>query len=256
MTEAAAQLGERVRCNYCGSLQEPTADPSATLCEACGQVMTTSPSPTIRNISLARSQAALEDLVRAPSEPQAPGMIEDILAFERRTRWGAAFIPFLGPWLVWNGGGTPRESSRLRAVSIVITGVTVASLFLLLPVIGIRFTSTQERVTSEIRALGEIAEAYRAEHGYYPDTDVWRRTADLPDSRFFDPWGRRYEYRPSRRRRFHWNIRRRRRHRRYGRRHRHFRDLPRPTRQLSARRLQPQRPRAYAPLLLGERSIG
>jgi len=197
MTEAVRQLGESVRCNYCGSFQAPTADPGATLCEACGQVMTASPPTTTRSISLARSQAALEDLVRAPSEPQAPGVIEDILAFERRTRWGAAFIPFLGPWLVWNGGNTPRESSRLRAVSIVTTGVTVALLLLLLPVIGVRFTSTQERVTSEIRALGEIAEAYRVEHGYYPDPDVWRHTADLPDSRFFDPWGRRYEYRPA-----------------------------------------------------------
>ncbi len=123
-------------------------------------------------------------------------MIEEILAFERRASWRAAFIPFLGPWLVWNQGSTVYERSRLRAASITTTGLTMVLIMLLLTILRTRFTTTAERVDAEIRRLGEIAEAYRATHGDFPDTGVWGRTAELPDPRFFDPWGRRYEYRP------------------------------------------------------------
>ena len=197
MTEAAAQANDMARCPHCGRPQEPSGDDDQKRCPACGQPLMApgTPSRVIRQLSMPRSKAALEDLVRAPSDPQAPGMIEEILAFERRASWGAAFIPFVGPWLVWNGGITERQTARLRSVSIVVTGLTIAGLFLLLPAIGIRPTTTQERVKSEIGALAEIAESYRAEHGAYPDLEVWRRTGNLPDPRFFDPWGRRYEYR-------------------------------------------------------------
>jgi hypothetical protein len=151
---------------------------------------------TRRWISLPRSKTALEELVRETSKTRAPGMIEEILAFERRASWRAAFIPFFGPWLVWNVGSTAYETSRLRAASITTTGLTIVLLMLLLPSLRIRFPTTAERVVGEIQILGQIAEAYRATHGDFPDPEVWRRTAELPDPRFFDPWGRRYEYRP------------------------------------------------------------
>ena len=197
MTEAAAQANDMVRCPHCGRPQEPSGDDHETRCQACGQPLTAprTPSRAIRQLSMPRSKAALEDLVRTAPGPQAPGMIEEILSFERRASWGAAFIPFVGPWLVWNSGITEQQTARLRSVSIVVTGVTLAGLFLLLPAIGIRPTTTEERVRSEIGVLAEIAKSYCAEHGAYPEVEIWRRTADLPDPRFFDPWGRRYEYR-------------------------------------------------------------
>jgi hypothetical protein len=192
MTEAAAQANDTVQCPHCGRPQEPTGDDDPKRCAGCGQPLAAS--RVIRQLSMPRSKAALDDLVRTARGPQAPGMIEEILSFERRASWGAAFIPFVGPWLVWNGGVTEQQTARLRSVSIITTGLTVAALSFLLPAFGIRPATTEERVRSEIGALVEIAESYRAEHGAYPDAEVWRRTADLPDPRFFDPWGRRYEY--------------------------------------------------------------
>jgi hypothetical protein len=196
MTEATAQANDIVQCPHCGRPQEPTGGDEPKRCDACGQPPIAPPTPprVIRQLSMPRSKAALEDLVRTARGPQAPGMIDEILSFERRASWGAAFIPFLGPWLVWNGGVTEQQTARLRSVSIVTTGLTVAALFLLLPALGIRPATTEEGVKSDIGVLVEIAKSYRAEHGAYPDVEVWLRTADLPDPRFFDPWGRRYEY--------------------------------------------------------------
>ena len=168
MRETAAQASGIVRCSNCGSAQEPVASRDETRCTACGHILTARPYQATRRISLPRSRTALEELMREATKSQAPGMIEEILSFERRASRRAAVIPFIGPWLVWNSGVTAPESTRLRATSILITGLAVVALFLFLRAIGIRPMTTEERVKSDIRALAEIAETYSAEHGAYP----------------------------------------------------------------------------------------
>lgn len=141
-----------------------------------------------------RSEQALARLVQAGPVSRISPLIAEILAFDKRVVSLTATIPFAGPWLIARSTvHTPSEKLVLQYVNLVLTVLLVVGIVRSLPD---RSADRRARVKTQIRALAEIAEGYRAQHGSYPDADTWKRTAELPDGRFFDPWGRPYRYEP------------------------------------------------------------
>jgi hypothetical protein len=145
-----------------------------------------------------RSSAALADLVRSGSSNRAHAMVVELQAFDRWLTSFTAFIPFLGPMFVQGASLKPLEKTKLTWISIAVTGAVLAAIVALFSPLtaASSYCTLEERIGSDIKTLGAIAETFRAEHGEYPDAATWKRTAELPDPRFFDPWGRPYRYEP------------------------------------------------------------
>ena len=199
-----------VVCAYCGQQQDAPEDGPA-YCLRCHVGLTsanwTNPAPDAdirlaeqhrRLAPSARATAALAELDTVAAPAQAPKMVEEMLAAERRGHSYLALVPFLGPWLVRRS--EVHTQSERRTLSLLSVGVTVIAIELIstaLPTPADQLTVTHRRVHSEIRALADVAESYRTEHRAYPDAATWKHFCERADPRFFDPWGRPYRYEPA-----------------------------------------------------------
>src|SRR5262249_31286368 len=60
-----------------------------------------------------------------------------------------------------------------------------------------RLANLHRRIDTEMKALADFAQKYRAEHGSYANKPTWKRFADRAHPRVFYPWGRPSRYEPS-----------------------------------------------------------
>ena len=118
-------------------------------------------------------------------------MVSELLEADERISSLVALVPFVGPWVIHR---SEVHSVKLQYISIGLTTLTIVCILALLRTFSAPPVPLRERLQLQIRTLGEIAEHFRAEHGTYPDSETWKRTAEQPDPRFFDPWGRPYQY--------------------------------------------------------------
>ena len=123
---------------------------------------------------------------------KGPVLLEELRALERWLSQIAAFVPFLGPWLIrWKEVKTKQERKQLARRCFIAADVAVSCLLIAaLPHSGRSGTQAE----AGIRTLGGIIEEFRARNGTYPDGAAWSRTVDLGDGRYVDPWGRPYIY--------------------------------------------------------------
>jgi len=138
---------------------------------------------------------ALAEIVDTKPSSGALRLLEEIHSANRRLRALVAFVPFLGPWLVGRlDGMRGQDRAKLMRLSVGISAA-VALGIVAIPVLERLSSGTlRERLDSEIRVLGNIAETYKVEHEAYPSGQVWQGSVQQTDPRFFDPWGRPYLY--------------------------------------------------------------
>jgi hypothetical protein len=152
------------------------------------------PPPRLRS---SRAERALAELLSKIPRSETPVLIDELVAIEKRGDSLLAFVPLFGPWLIRRSERlTAREKQRLSVFSVALTLATLAVVWTLMPSSADRLASLHERIESEMRGLGNVAERYRADHASYPDQATWARFAARADGRFFDPWGRPYRYEP------------------------------------------------------------
>ncbi len=144
-----------------------------------------------------RTDKALGQLTKGGPGPEVPSVVVEILAFHNRVTSLAAFVPFVGPWLVAHSEARADRKFKLQYISIGLTALTIVGILALLRALSAPPVPLRERLQSQIETLGAIAQDFRAKHGAYPDSATWKRTAEQPDLRFFDPWSRAYRYEPS-----------------------------------------------------------
>jgi hypothetical protein len=137
---------------------------------------------------------ALAELIKRGPGGDVLEVVVEILTFQDRMTSLAAFVPFLGPWLVARSEARPDRKFKLQCVSIGLTALTVIGMLELARVFSAPPVPLHERVQAQITTLGEIARQFRAKHGAFPDAATWKRTAEEPDLRFFDPRSRPYRY--------------------------------------------------------------
>jgi hypothetical protein len=202
--EGAPSFSLKVRCAQCGAVQEVALEGRDTICEGCSQPLpraagtpagpdaSGSPGPGFRLTNQTRE--TLAELMKRGPGPEILGVITEILTFHRRLASLSAFLPLLGPWLVARSEDRPQHKRRLLYLSVGVTGLTIVGAVALVRWVSGPPIPLPERVQSQIRVLGTIVRAFRETHGAYPDAATWKRTAEQPDSRFFDPWSRPYRY--------------------------------------------------------------
>jgi len=209
--EAPRPVSERTTCLYCGA--DLGSFPSAVkgLCIACSaRVIPQSPRSDPRQPQsgakpprqpymprLARSHEALAELVARGPVSEAPKMVRELQAAEKRISSLTAFIPFVGPLLIQRSDAhSQREKRILTWLSILLTSLGLAGLVAMLPTPATELTRLEQRITNEMDALGSFAEQFRSEHGNYPTPAMWQHFAERADPRFYDPWARPYRYEP------------------------------------------------------------
>ncbi len=144
-----------------------------------------------------RMTQAMNDLLAAGPSNETPEIVNEILDAEKRGTSYLALIPLFGPWLLRRSDvHSAAEKRKLSAVSIAITLVLLAIIWMLLPTRADHLAALRLRIGNELRTLGEVAEQHRATRGAYPDVTTWKRFAARADPRFFDPWARPYVYEP------------------------------------------------------------
>jgi Type II secretion system (T2SS), protein G len=192
----------RVLCTRCGTIQELTLGGRGSTCGRCSPAVAganriTKPAPARFDYHAARFRRTGRELAALTKDgpgPKVPGVVVEILAFHNRLTSLAAFVPFVGPWLVAQSETRPDRKLRLQYISIGLTTLTIVGILALLRALGAPPVPLRERLQLQIQTLGDIAEDFRAKHSAYPDSATWRRTAEQPDPRFFDPWSRVYRY--------------------------------------------------------------
>lgn len=121
--------------------------------------------------------------------------IEEIAAGEKRARSLAALIPVFGLWRVWRSSlHSQGEKIVLGLVSLLVTAAAAYGLWTAIPGAEERSAEVRQKVEQQIQVLGQLVGGYRADQGSWPDSEAWRRSAEMADPRFYDPWGRIYEY--------------------------------------------------------------
>ena len=110
---------QTVRCGRCGSDQRFAPGVSGMLCRACtGMIVLpaalTSSEPPGSRWGRPQSAAPSRDVMRKHSEKRAlldgTAAFEELRALQRQLSWTAAFVPFLGPWLIqWKELKTQQE---------------------------------------------------------------------------------------------------------------------------------------------------
>jgi hypothetical protein len=195
---------QTVRCGRCGSDQRFAPGVSGMLCRACtGKIVLraalTSSEPPGSRWGRPQSAAPSRDVMRKHSKKRAlldgTAAFEELRALQRQLSWTAAFVPFLGPWLIqWKELKTQQEKKQLRRRCLLVANFTLSCLTALVIAGEPRRVPPDKRAEAEIRVLGGIVQEFRARTGAYPDVAAWARTLDLGDPRYLDPWGRPYLY--------------------------------------------------------------
>ena len=147
-----------------------------------------------REVRFRRAREALAELKKRGPGPEVPAVVVEILTLHRRVNSLATFVPFIGPWLIARSDAPADQKFKLHCISATLTTVTIAGMLALLQSFGAPPVPLHDRLQAQIQTLGEIAQEFRGEHGSYPDPAIWKRTAEQPDVRFFDPWDRPYRY--------------------------------------------------------------
>jgi hypothetical protein len=202
--EARSSSVLQVRCVHCGSVQEVPLEAREATCQSCSQALRGSSETTAARADsgsrvalfqvTVRMAEALSELIKRGPGGDVLNIVVEILTFHDRMTSVAAFVPFLGPWLVARSEASPGRKFKLQCVSAGVTALTIIGVLGFARVFSAPPVPLHERVQAQIATLGEIARAFRAKHGAYPDTATWKRTAEEPDLRFFDPWSRPYRY--------------------------------------------------------------
>ena len=144
---------------------------------------------------LARSHDALAELVAKGPSSEAPQMVRELLAAEKRISSLTAFVPFIGPWLIERSEAHSKsEKRKLTWASILLTALALGVLINMIPTPTEQTSQLQQRIESDMKRLDEFAEQYRSERGNYPDAAAWHHLAARADPRFYDPWARPYRY--------------------------------------------------------------
>jgi hypothetical protein len=189
----------KVRCAHCSSVQEVPLEARDATCRDCSKPLRDlsgagSGSRLALFETTARIAEALAELIkRGPGRDVVEAIVE-ILRFNDRMTSVAAFVPFLGPWLVARSELRPERKFKLQCISTGVTVLTVIGTLAFVRTLSSPPVPLRERVQAQIAALGEIARQFRAKHGTYPDAAIWKRTTEEPDLRFIDPWFRPYRY--------------------------------------------------------------
>ncbi len=141
---------------------------------------------------------ALAEITEIKHSAEGLELLEEIRSSNRHLTALVAFVPFLGPWHIARHDGFPREEkAKLMRLSTAVTALAILWIAVLPAVRGLLPGSLRERLDSETRVLGNLAETYKAEHHVYPSIEVWQGSVQQIDARFFDPWDRPYLYRPA-----------------------------------------------------------
>jgi len=141
---------------------------------------------------------ALAEIIPTESKdsPEGLQLLEEIHSSSRRLSALVALVPFLGPLRIARlEGFRPQDKAKLMRLSVAVTAL--AAIWIVVTPVLRGLGSLQDRVDSEIRVLGNLAETYKAEHKVYPSIEVWQRSLQQSDTRFVDPWGRPYLYDPA-----------------------------------------------------------
>jgi type II secretion system (T2SS) protein G len=142
-----------------------------------------------------RTSQALAELISAGPPSEAPAMVGELIAAEKRGNSIVAFIPFIGPWILYRSEShTPAEKRRLAVVSLTLTLLACVTIWSFLPEAVDEAVKLHDHVRADLQVLGAAAADYRNLHHDYPDEKAWRRFSQRADPRFFDPWGRPYGY--------------------------------------------------------------
>jgi ribosomal protein S27E len=202
--EARSSSVLQVRCVHCGSVQEVPLEAREATCQSCSEALR-GPSGTSgaradsgSRIALfqvtVRMAEALAELIKRGPGGEVLDVVVEILTFQDRMTSVAAFVPFLGPWLVARSEARPDRKFKLQCLSTGLTVLTLIGMLGLARIFSAPPVPLHERLQAQIATLGDIARDFRAKHGAYPDTATWKRTAEEPDLRFIDPWSRPYRY--------------------------------------------------------------
>jgi hypothetical protein len=120
----------------------------------------------------------------------------EIQAGQRRLTTAAALVPLVGLyWIAKSDLYSPREKARLYALAFLMLALIVGPAYYF----GVqsseeRSLEVHQKLESQIQALAPLVEDYRKSNGDYPDARAWSDSAGRGDLRFYDPWGRIYEY--------------------------------------------------------------
>jgi type II secretion system (T2SS) protein G len=202
-----AAPAKRTTCVYCSAELEPFASAVRGLCKEClARVLPENgPKPAARKepercesvvtrrvIPLDEALARL--VARGPAS-EAPKLVGELLAADKRLSTFLALTPFIGPWLVHRSEAhTAPEKRVLTWISILLAALVMAALIAMLPSPDGRLELLQQRIESEMEVLAAFADQYYAQHRAYPEPSTWRHHAERADPRFYDPWGRPYGY--------------------------------------------------------------
>lgn len=216
MAEPAEGVGSaspstKSACLHCGVELGRFSSGVKGLCAACSALALTKDTPAAppngKETPLARqatlppmprSRDALAALIANGPSSEAPRMVGELLAADKRLSSYFALVPFVGPLLIQRSEAhTAKEKFWLTWISIGLTSLAVLGLVSTLPTLQDRLASLHQRIDREMKVLGDFADRYHTEHGAYPDKPMWRHFAERADPRFFDPWGRPYRYEPS-----------------------------------------------------------
>jgi hypothetical protein len=142
-----------------------------------------------------RFRKVLAELVSIGPPSEGLRMLAALVASEKRRDSLLAFVPLVGLWVIERSKyHSLREKKALRVLSLGLSLVVLTVASASIPSDADRLAGLRERMQREMRALNDVAERYRREHGFYPDGATWKWLAGRADGRFFDPWGRPYRY--------------------------------------------------------------
>lgn len=201
----------RTTCLSCGVALGRFSSGVTGLCAACSALALTKDAPITppngKETPLAkqatlppmtRSRDALAALIANGPSSEAPRMVGELLAADKRLSSYFALVPFVGPLLIHRSEThTAKEKFWLTWISIGLTSLALLGLVSTLPTPEDRLASLHHRIDREMKVLGDFADRYHTEHATYPDKAMWRHFAERADPRFYDPWGRPYRYEPS-----------------------------------------------------------
>lgn len=194
-----------LRCARCGTVQEVELGDHHVTCKECAQRLGGPPAaPHTPGSTVGRAAPRFQPTpqtrqVLAELHERGPGsevldVMVDLLTFHGRLTWLGSFVPFLGPWLVARSDLARDPKRKLQWVAAGTTLLAVVGIVSAWQPLSAPPVPLPEQVQAELGVLADIAGAYRDKHGAYPDAATWKRTADQPDLRFFDPWSRPYGY--------------------------------------------------------------
>jgi hypothetical protein len=194
-----------IRCPSCGTEQALVDAGERDLCVICSRplfatALAIPPADDPKAEPVGRLEMAAlaveisEEILATPP----PEQLSELLAVNKRLTSLFTLIPLWGPLrLLRSASHTSREKCALISLSMMLTIALFVGAFLARPSAAERASATRGRIESQIEALHALVESYAAQHpGEWVDENVWQRSAQAGDLRFYDPWGRLYRYQP------------------------------------------------------------